>query len=238
MNKIAEYFDDWTMWDRTWTLLFTVTILFLSFLWKESWIAIVASLTGIWCVVLVAKGKTLNYLFGLINVLAYAYVAYNRKYYGEVQLNLIYYLPMQFIGYYFWRKNETDGKGTVAVKFLPSWFHRAGLLVALFAAVMFYGDYLKGLGGNLPYFDSISTCLSVTACILMTFRYAEQWVLWIIVDVVSVWMWWVAFQANESDITVLVMWTAYLINAVYGLIVWIKMHQKSIPAPKIKGYRY
>ena len=197
MKNLLNYFDDWNSWDKSWTVLFTVTILVLSFMWQESWVATVASLTGIWCVVLVAKGKTLNYYFGIVNVLLYAYVAYNRQYFGEVQLNLIYYLPMQFIGLYFWKRNEVDGSGTVVIKLMSN-ILRFSCIGVSFLVILLYGKWLTYIGGALPYFDSTSTCLSIIACILMTFRYAEQWILWIIVDIVSIYMWWVAFSSDQG----------------------------------------
>jgi len=225
MNKLANYFDDWNTWDKAWTILFTITILCLSYIWKENWIAVLASLTGIWCVVLVAKGKTLNYYFGVVNVLAYSYVAYNRQYFGEVQLNMIYYLPMQFIGYYFWKKNENEGTGTVIIKSMSN-PNRGLVIIWIAIAISLYGVWLTYLGGAMPYWDSSSTCLSIIACILMTFRYMEQWILWIVVDIVSIYMWWIAFSANDSDITVLIMWTAYLFNAIYGAYIWFKLYHE------------
>ena len=51
--------------------------------------------------------------------------------------------------------------------------------------------------------------------ILMAWRYMEQWVLWIVVDIVSVWMWYLTIDANGArDIAMLVMWSAYLVNRV------------------------
>ena len=64
----------------------------------------------------------------------------------------------------------------------------------------------------------MSTVFSLVANALMVLRYREQWVLWIIVDVVTVIMWIIA-----GDFLMTIMWAIYLINAVYGLIMWTKM---------------
>ena len=76
----------------------------------------VAGIAGVLCVVLVAKGSIWNYLFGLINVSMYAYISYKASLYGDAGLNALYYLPMQFIGWWQWRKrgaavSETESKG-------------------------------------------------------------------------------------------------------------------------------
>ena len=78
------------------------------------------------------------------------------------------------------------------------------------------------MGGNLPYVDALSTVVSVTAMIVSIRMYSEQWILWIIVDVVTVIMWAAAFARGEDSIATLVMWAVYLVNAVIMLVKWEK----------------
>ena len=225
VKALKRYFEDWSLWEKAWLFGFTAIIIGLSIYWQDSVIGITASLTGIWCVLLVAKGKIANYWFGIVNVIAYAYVAYLQKYYGEVMLNVIYFLPMQAVGIYIWMKHKDKTKvDAVKVKFLSNkWrFIWAGVSGV---AVLGYGLILKSMGGELPFIDSVSTVLSVIAMILMAWRFMEQWVLWIIVDIVSVIMWVVVLAKGGTDISVLLMWTAYLINAVYGFANWIKLYK-------------
>lgn len=60
----------------------------------------IAGIAGVICVVLVAKGSIWNYAFGIINVSMYAYISYKAALYGDAGLNALYYLPMQFIGWW------------------------------------------------------------------------------------------------------------------------------------------
>ena len=57
------------------------------------------------------------------------------------------------------------------------------LLVLSAVSIYGYGLVLKRLGGNLPFIDSMSTCLSVLAMLLSVRRLMEQWIVWIVVDV-------------------------------------------------------
>ena len=50
----------------------------------------------------------------------------------------------------------------------------------------------------------------------------EQWVLWIVVDVVTVIMWAVHFAQGGETIATLAMWAVYLVNAVIMFIRWYK----------------
>ena len=64
-----------------------------------------AAVCGVFCVVLCAGGKKSQYYWGFVNIIAYIIIALINKYYGEVMLNALYYLPTQFIGLYVWGKH-------------------------------------------------------------------------------------------------------------------------------------
>jgi len=173
-----------------------------------------AGITGVVCVVLVAKGKISNYIWGIANAVAYAAIAWQARYWGEVMLNVLYYLPMQFVGIYFWTRKLNKAEGTVQSKVMT--LPQLALMSVLVAAVVYgYSLLLAYLGGEQPLLDSMSTVLSVVAMILMVARYAEQWLLWIVVNVVSVALWLIA-----GDMIMVAPWGIYLINAIYGWIIW------------------
>ena len=97
MEKLKRFikteFSGWKPLEVLWLLIATCTILGLSLYWKDTVVGIISALTGVWCVVLTGKGKVSNFLFGIVNVVLYAYISFHARYYGEVMLNLIYYLP-------------------------------------------------------------------------------------------------------------------------------------------------
>lgn len=62
--------------------------------------------------------------------------------------------------------------------------------------------------------------LSVVAQILCVKRYMEQWVLWIIIDIASVYMWVMAFVNGTESIATLIMWSIYPLNAVFMFAKW------------------
>ena len=78
----------------------------------DSWLAMISGISGIICVVLVSKGKMVNYLFGLIFAYTYFYVAWKANFLGEMNTVLYVYLPSQFIGYFVWKEHlQKDGTG-------------------------------------------------------------------------------------------------------------------------------
>ena len=180
----------------------------------------IAAISGILCVVLCAKGKKTQYIWGLINVIGYVIIAWINKYYGEVMLNALYYLPSQFIGYYLWNKHINKENDKVEGNKLN--IKKSILLVLLcLIGIVLYKEVLDILGGNKTLLDSASTTISIFANLLMMLRYREQWLLWIIIDAITVVMWFIA-----KDFIMVTMWSVYLVNAFYGYYNWSKISKE------------
>lgn len=181
----------------------------------------VTAITGVLCVVLVAKGSIWNYLFGLVNVSLYAYVSFKASAYGDAALNALYYLPMQFIGYFAWKRRVSDA--TVKARRL-SFKQRLWVSSACVVLTVVLGFVLQKCGDGQPFKDSATTVLSIIAQALMAMAFMEQWVLWILTNVISVVMWCAfALQGTPHAGVMVIMWTFYLLNSINGLRVWMRL---------------
>lgn len=181
----------------------------------------ITSVTGVLCVVLVAKGNIWNYFFGLINVSLYAYVSFKATAYGDAALNALYYLPMQFVGYFAWRKRIDD----VQVKARRLSSNQRILVAAVCIALTIgLGFILRACGDGQPFKDSTTTVLSIVAQALMAMAFMEQWVLWIMTNLISIAMWVIfAVQGKHHAAVMVLMWSFYLMNSINGLRVWLKL---------------
>ena len=194
----------------------------------------VAGIAGVLCVVLVAKGNIWNYLFGIINVSMYAYISYKAALYGDAALNALYYVPMQFIGWWQWRKRgaamsqaDADGRSMQVKARRFTWNQRILLALGCAVGVIAVGYVLKHFGDPQPFKDSATTVLSIVAQALMALAFMEQWVLWIITNVISVIMWCICVARGEAHAAVMViMWAFYLLNSLNGLRVWLKLSRE------------
>lgn len=218
---MKDEFFGWKLFDYIWIVIASAVILGLSIYWKDNLVGIVSALTGVWCVILTGNGKRSSFIFGMVNVLCYIYISWNAKFYGEVMLNALYYVPMNVVGWIAWTKHMN--KQTAEVK-KESMNMIAKIIVYTLtvAGIFAYSFVLKLLGGNLPLFDSMSTMVSIVAQILSVKRFTEQWVLWIVVDAVSVVMWGINFARGGESIATLAMWAVYLVNAVIMYLKWRK----------------
>ncbi len=222
MNYLKSELLGWKKWEISWLVIACAVIVSLSIYWQDTIVGIISATSGVICVVLTGKGKLSAYIFGGINTLLYGYIAYQSQFYGEVMLNILYYFPMQFYGFYIWRKNIDNTTGEVIKRSLtPKWIGYLFAIVGI--STLVYGYILTMINGNLAYVDAFSTVVSVVAMIVSIKRYSQQWLLWILVNVVTIFMWAYAFfiQGGES-IATLLMWCIYLINAVIMYAKWRK----------------
>ena len=182
----------------------------------------ITAISGVLCVVLVAKGNIWNYFFGLINVSMYAYVSFKASAYGDAALNALYYLPMQFIGWFAWKKRMMSDVKVKARRL--SLTQRAWIALGCAVMTVALGFVLQACGDGQPFKDSTTTVLSIVAQALMAMAFMEQWVLWIITNIISVVMWGICAARGEAHASVMViMWSFYLLNSLNGLRVWIRL---------------
>lgn len=191
----------------------------------------IASFTGALCVVLCAMGLFSTYFWGVINTVLYGIFSIAYGYAGDTQLYLIFFLPTNLIGIYTWYKRVD--KEDVALSKSLSWTMRAILLVLSVAlGTAFYYEipaFARAITGS--YFfeghmapricDATTNALSIFAQVLMMLRFWEQWVLWIIVDVIQVLMY-SGVVGPELNVNIFLMWLLFLVNALFGCWRWWK----------------
>ena len=221
MQRLKNEFKGWRLWEILWFAFNCIIILGLSLYWKDSLIGTFSALTGIAYVVCNGKGKLMAYVFGIANAVLYSIVSFKAHFYGEVMLNALYYLPMQFYGFYIWSKNMDTETYEVKKRKLPN-KGRVQLVVAIAVITVAYGFLLKYIGGTLPFVDSLSTVVSVFAMVMAIKMYMEQWTLWFIVNAVSTAMWAVAFYQGNESVSTLAMWALYLANSIVMHIKWAR----------------
>ena len=182
---------------------------------------IIAGLAGVISVVLCAKGKTVFYFIGFIQTVTYIVLAWENRFYGEVLENLFYFVTMIW-GIFVWKNNSVtneDGTEDVAAKkFTPKqWVFS---IVFTIIATIGMGYWLDSIGSAQAYTDAATNVLAIFAQLMMVWRYREQWIWWLVIDVLCMKMWFVA--GNWSMFAMYVAWT---INCIYGWFNWSKLNK-------------
>lgn len=216
-----EFVSGWKPFEVVWLVLFIIAQIWAYVQTPDSWLAMISGISGILCVVLVSKGKISNYFFGLIFAYTYFYVAWGSNFLGEMNTVLYVYLPSQFIGYFMWKANmqNSDGGESVIAKALTvkGW---VTLIVTTTVGTLLFVQTLQAAGGSSTGLDGLTTIITVAAQILMILRYREQWLLWIGLNILSIFLW-------ADTPAIYLMYSAYLLNSLYGYYNWTKLVKRT-----------
>lgn len=226
MNSFISQFKNWTRFEKVWIISMTLLLLVSSEMMGDTLLGIITTLTGMLCVVLIAKGNIWNYFWGIINVSLYAFICYQANYAGDFMLNAFFYLPMNVIGLLMWKRHYDNAHDVVDTrKFNVIKWICTIIIIAIATAILSVGmplinSLLKMDANPLPIVDAFTTVTSITAMLLMVYRYTEQWILWIVVNLLSIVMW-----LSIGNSAMVIMFTAYEINSIYGYINWRKLNK-------------
>ncbi|MGL6099445.1 MAG: nicotinamide riboside transporter PnuC [Fusobacteriaceae bacterium] len=215
MKFVIDDFKGWSMFDYSWLLASVICMGSLSVYWGDPYIATMCSIVNIVCAVLTIKGKLSNFVWGTVGLAIYTYIACYNQIYEDALLNLVYYAPVQFLGYILW-SNNIRRDGEFVAKRLNSYMLSLVILVSSIG-IWLYGNTLITMGEQIPMFEAASTILSVVASILMICQFKEQWLFWIFVNLISI-VSWVAI--DTVNVSVLLMWMMFLVNSIIGLYKW------------------
>lgn len=218
MSRFLSY---WNLYERIWLGLFCAVAVWIIIATGDNFFGFAVFLSGVLCVILAAKGSILNYPAGVFNTLGYAWLARQNGLFGEVGLNLLFYFPMNIVGFFLWKNHMASGVVTMR-KLQRKWVLLVAAACAISIAGLGFGlSFLRSQ--NTPYIDAATNVLSVVATLLMLRRYREQWAAYIVLNVLSVVMWTArAASGSPEGPLMIVMWSAYLINAFFGWYNWTK----------------
>lgn len=199
-------------------------------------VAAVGSLAGVLANVLSANGRILTFLFGLIDVTIYGAMCLTGAKYGNAALHLLYFLPMQVIGFVQWKKRGAgDGKQVRARRLDgPKWLlygsiFLVGLVVAYFILSALDKTEAAGVVRWLVLTDALSMMCNLLGQYLMSTAYMEQWLFWIGVNIASVGMWVLTLRQTPDSayaLVYVVKYSFYLLNSLNGLRIWLALSKE------------
>ena len=224
MNRFNNYLKNefwygYTLFEKVFmTSMVLLQIIVYCFV-PDSIIGMVCGISGVICVVLTAKGKLSSYIFNFIQIVTYMYIVWGLGLYLEFLENIFYFVTC-IVGVFIWKRNMTEETRQVKAKRLTS-VHIMMALVSIVICTFLLGYAGKMyLGNTLPYYDAFTNVMALAAQLLMIFRYREQWLVWIVIDLVCLVMFFMLGQWS-----MVAMYTAWTINAIYGWYNWSKLNK-------------
>ncbi len=189
------------------------------------WLEWAAAGFGVMNIALLIFRSHWNYLFGLVMVALYFFVFWEQALFAEAVLQ-VFFFAAQGWGWWLWlRVGGDDNK--VEVRWLD-WRSRWVWLVAM-AAISVNLSWLmeKYTTASAPWIDTPIAVFSVGAQILLAFRRIENWVLWVVIDVVSIWL----YIMRDLEPTA-GLYGGFLVMSLFGLKEWTEAARKTPEAER------
>lgn len=206
----------------------SVLLIFLSFIIfdRSGYLTLAASLIGVTSLILNAKGHPAGQLLMIIFSLLYGVISYSFAYYGEMITYLGMTAPMALFALIAWLKNPFKGnRAEVEVSRLlrgePIFML---LLCAAVTAVFYFILDFFGTANLIPSTVSVTTSF---LAVYLTFRRSAFFPLaYAANDVVLIVLWTAASLENIKYVSVVICFTVFFINDIYGFLSWIKMRRR------------
>jgi nicotinamide mononucleotide transporter len=186
----------------------------LNFNWSV--IESIAVFFSILYVVLAVKENIWCWGAAAISVILYIYICYSAQLYAETGLQF-FYLLMAIYGYFQWNKNDSNLK-------IQQWTTTKHLLILLLGSLLTFlmGFYFSiYTNAAMPLVDSFTTVFSVFATFMVTKKILGNWLYWIVIDGVSVYL----YFSRGLQLTSL-LFVVYTIIAIFGYLSWLKRNNE------------
>lgn len=174
------------------------------------WLAVVSTITY---VILVTKRLIICWIFAFVGSSLFVYLCYIGELYIESILQL-FYVAMAIVGWVSWKKSET-GKSSVI-----KWEMKSHLInIFLSGTLAFVLGYIFDNFTNQanPYVDAFTTCFSLSATFMVTKKVLENWIYWIVIDLVSIYL----YAQRDYNLSA-IQYGLFTILAVFGFMAWRK----------------
>lgn len=152
---------------------------------QGNYIELLATLTGFIYLILSIREKIGLWFFGLCSSALFMFVFYRARIYADMGINA-YYVLISIYGWYHWYFDRERNQQQLPVTRITS---RMVILLltlsGLFYGIIFYilSNYTNS---DIAGWDAFTTAFSITATWMLARKILEHWLVWIVVDLVSV----------------------------------------------------
>lgn len=193
---------------------------------KVDFITMIAASVGITSLIFAAKGNVWSQILMIVFSILYGIISWRFHYWGEMITYLGMTMPMAIWSTITWIKNPAPNGQEVEIQKIK-WKHILGIIVfGTLTTVIFY-LILSALNTPNIVFSTISITTSFLAAVLTMLRSSYYALGYASNDIVLIVLWSLASIENPAYIPVVVNFTIFLFNDMYGFICWKK--RESVP---------
>lgn len=142
-----------------------------------------AFITGALCVWLTVKENVWNWPIGIANSAFFFVLFLEQKLWGDMTLQIMFAI-LGLLGWYMWL---FGGEGRTKIQISRTPRYVAAILTIIGIGATAGGTYyFKSIEDSAPFLDALITAMSLIAQFMLTKKYIENWIVWIVMDVISI----------------------------------------------------
>ena len=184
-------------------------------------VEIIGTLSGFLFLYLEIKQSKWLWPVGLFSALMYIYVFFVAKFYADMGLQF-YYVIISIYGWFHWSRSKGKDAIELSVTNLSIGLFIKLPLASLFIYIGISFILLNYTDSPIPYWDSFTTALSIVATWMLARKILEQWLVWVLVDAVSM-----ALYIYKELYPTAILFAVFTVLALYGYFQWKKDLAKS-----------
>ncbi|CAM3968857.1 nicotinamide riboside transporter PnuC [Flavobacterium weaverense] len=191
----------------------------------EVYLELIAVFFGLCSVWYAKKDNILVFPTGLISTSIYAYLLWQWSLLGDSMIN-VYYFIMSIYGWYHWtRKKDNVEEFPISIMTLKEKKMAVIIFIATLVFVILVYLYFNKFTSWYSYLDTLLTGIFFVGMWLMAKRKIENWIFWIVGDILSIPL----YLAKGYTFTSF-QYIVFTIIAIYGYLEWRKiLNKKNLP---------
>lgn len=189
----------------------------------RSYIEVIATILGLLYIILSIKQNILLWPFGIVSSSLLIFVNYNAAFIANMVLQG-FYVVMGLYGWIYWKMSskKTEVSEPLQVKRMTILTIFISCITAIILGILIYQTMLYCIANKIidcqnPVWDSVTTTLGIVATWMLIQKYIENWLLWIITDIISA-----GLYLNSKLYPTTILFISFTILAVVGYLKWKK----------------
>jgi nicotinamide mononucleotide transporter len=185
---------------------------------SENYIEIFGAVTGIIYVIFEIRQTIWLWPLGIVTSAVYVWIFFTSKLYADMSLQG-YYVIISVLGWYWWFRGRV-GEGEKVVLQVSRLKRRTGMalsVVFIFLYILMFLALSSLTDSPVPGWDAFLTSLSIVATWMLARKIFEHWFLWIVVNIVSV-----VLYFTRGLYPTVILYVVYAVMSFIGLGLWRK----------------
>lgn len=146
---------------------------------------IVGTLLGLLYLWLEYKANIWVWIVGAIMPMVHGMLYLQSGIYADAAMQL-YYVAAGIYGLFVWLRGEKRSEKRIDIQHTPKQWIFSLVAVYIVLHISLYFLLTEFTDSRVPLFDSMSTALSIVAMWMLSRKLVEQWLVWLVVDMISV----------------------------------------------------